>query len=116
MKKFSLFFAFVLSLSFTSNAFAGTTPTANSSELVRKEVLRMIDTPELSKHGIYEQEVPVTFSIDQDGRIVLEGVATEDAYLKEFIQKSLSNRKVQTKDLEVGAVYNITFLFLSEKA
>lgn len=116
MKKYSLFFALVLSFSFATNLSAGTAPTANSSELVRKEVLRMIDTPELSKHGIYEQEVSVAFSIDQDGRIVLEEVATQDVYLKTFLEKSLNKRKIETQNLEVGAVYTITFLFLSEKA
>ena len=115
MKTFRI--SFILALCFFAASFTYATPTyeAPNSEL-RKEVVKLIKTPELSKKGIAETHAFINFTINEDNEIVVLNIVSDNEYIIGYIKESLDNQKVEAKGLTAFTEYNIKFSFRSEKA
>lgn len=111
MKNARLSFAFCLLL--CTSAFAHPT---TLSDYLRKEVTRLIQSPELLKNGIEVELVNVQFSINEKGYLEIIHVGTDNGYLKEWIFDSINHKKINLKAIEYSleAIYQISFLFRAE--
>ena len=115
MKTFRI--SIVLALCFFATSFAFASPTAiNPNSELRKEVAKLIKTPELSKKGIAETQAVITFTVNENKEIVVLKVVCESEYITEYIQQSLNKQKVDADGLEAFTEYNLRVAFRSEKA
>ncbi|MCB0572773.1 MAG: hypothetical protein KDC66_23555 [Phaeodactylibacter sp.] len=115
MKTFRFFILSFVCLMAGSFAFA-TPPAVQSNTELRREVAKMIQAPELSKHGICEAQVYVCFTVDENNEIVVLDVVADNDYLKEYVAKSLNKQKIDTEGVEAYAKYGLKVAFRSEKA
>ncbi len=113
MKK--VFLSFVLFAAFASSIFANPVSSKEvPTQDLRKEVFRLIQNPELSKHGIKAAEVFVQFEVDEKGQINVLEVKSESDYLKTFITKRLNRQTLNIDNVPDGVNYNIKVAFESE--
>ncbi|HMQ46640.1 MAG TPA: hypothetical protein PKA00_03905 [Saprospiraceae bacterium] len=113
MKNARLSFAFVICLLVGTTALAS--PTA-ISDYLRKEITRLIQSPELIKNGIDVELVNVQFIINEKGYLEITQVETDNGYLKGWIIESINHKKINLKAIEYSleAIYQISFLFRTE--
>lgn len=114
MKTFQKFFALAIALSFTAVTFANN-PAYGPTDKLRKEVARLVADVELSKNGISNADVWINFTFDENNKIVVLDVDTENTYLKTFIKEKLNDQKVKVNSLVQNQEYNIKISFASEK-
>lgn len=113
MKK--LFLSFALFAAFSTAVFANTgAPSAADTKEVRKEVVRLIQTPELAKNGIKSADVFIKFTVEDDGTINVLKVKTDNEYLKNFITEQLDEQQLDVKSATATTDYNIKIAFQSE--
>ena len=107
--------SFALFAAFSTAVFAhtGTHGTADTKE-VRKEVIRLIQTPELAKNGIKSADVFLQFTLEDDGTINVLNVKTDNEYLKNFITQQLDEQQLDIKSTSATTDYNIKIAFQSE--
>ncbi len=117
MKTFRISFVLAFCILATSYAFSApvSADVSPNSEL-RKEVAKLIKTPELSKKGIAETHAFINFMVNEDNEIVILNVVSDNDYIKEFVRESLNRKKVEADGLETFTEYNIKIAFRSEKA
>jgi len=110
-------FSFVLALCLFAGSFAFANPAAvtPNSEL-RKEVVKLIKTPELSKKGIVETHAFINFTVNEDNEIIVLHVVSDSEFIREYVMQSLNKQKVGAAGLEAYAEYNIKVAFRSEKS
>ena len=109
-------FSFVLALCFFAGnfAFANLAVVTPNSEL-RKEVVKLIKTPELSKKGIVETHAFINFTVNEDNEIIVLHVVSDSEFIREYVMQSLNKRKINAAGLEAHTEYNIKVAFRSEK-
>ncbi|MCB0589213.1 MAG: hypothetical protein KDD06_28255 [Phaeodactylibacter sp.] len=114
MKTFRI--SFVLAFCFFAASFVSAAPdTAVTHSELRKEVAKLIKTPELGKKGIAETYAFIHFTVNENNEIVLLDVVSDSEYIREYITEALNKQKVDAKGLEAFTEYNIRFEFRSEK-
>ncbi len=116
MKTFRFSFVLVCCLFASSFAFAADSGGLNPQTQLRKEVAKLIHTPELSKNGIAETQAFINFTINEDNEIVVLNVIADNEYIKDYVTRSLNKRKINADGLEAFTEYNIKVAFRSEKA
>ena len=99
----------------TATLLSAASPNALANQMVRKEVTKMIQNPELNKNGIKAGDVLVSFTINKENEVVLLDIASNHTYLKNFVKEKLHNQKVTTDNVGVGQEYNIKISFESER-
>ena len=114
MKTFRISIVLALCFFATSFAFASPAAVTPTSEL-RKEVAKLIKTPELSKKGISETQAFINFTVNENHEIVVLKVICDNDFIKEYIKQSLNAQKVDAEGLEAFTEYNIRVAFRSEK-
>jgi len=117
MKNFR--FSFVLAVCFliSSSAFSapfGVDGSPNSE--LRKEVVKLIQAPELSKEGIAETFAFINFTVNERNEIVVLNVVSDSDYIREYIKQRLNKQKVDATGLEAFTEYNVKVAFRSEMA
>ena len=115
MKIFRISFVLSFCLLAASVAFAAPVDSKPNSEL-RKEVAKLIKTPELGKKGIAETYVFIHFMVNENKEIVVLNVVSDSDYIREHVRKSLENQKVDAQGLDAFTEYNVKISFRSEKA
>ena len=113
MKTFRI--SFVLAICFFAASFAFASPTITTNSELRKEVVKLIKTPELGKKGIAETHAFINFTINENNEIVVLNVVSDSEYIREYIENALNKQKVGTKGLDTFTEYNIKVAFRSEK-
>ena len=112
MKTFQILVALSLTLFVCTSSFANVNALSPTSQL-KKEVTKLVQNPELSKNGIKEADVKITFMINRVNEIVVLKVDTQNPYLETFIKEKLDNQKLDI-DVPTDTNFNITFSFNSE--
>lgn len=83
-------------------------------ENLRKEIVQLVQKPELNINGIKEGEVQVRFMLNERHEVVLLSVSTDNIYLKNFIKERLDKKKIETSNIAPMMKYKITINFSSE--
>ena len=103
----------LLSTVISFSSFGSGTPIANhptSMSNIQSELIQSLDRAELDKNGIYKASAKVTFNIDGENKIHVLNVASEEAYLIDFVKNHLQGVKTSSK-LEKEKVYRINISF-----
>lgn len=98
-----------------------TTPDLNDNNTyspgksLRKELVKMMDRPELNKNGIKDAEAEVRFLVNEYNEVQVLSVTTDNPYLEAFIKNRLNGQKVNTAEVSAFTKYNLKISFASEK-
>lgn len=117
MRIASITFALLFSFSLLN----ASTPAGNDNNIyspgksLRKELVKMMDSPELSKNGIKDAEAEVRFLINEYNEVLVLSVKTDNPYLESFIKNRLDGQKVNTAEVDVFTKYNLKVSFASER-
>lgn len=114
MKTFQKFFALAIALSFTATTFAAN-PAFGPTEKLRKEVARLVSDAELSENGINTADVWINFTLDENNKIIVLDVDTENSYLENFVKEKLEDKTIRINRLVQNTEYNIKISFATEK-
>ena len=116
MKTIRLFvvLSFALFISSTLSAYPNDNPLGPNEDL-RKEVVKLIQNPELSKNGIQKAEVVISFTVKENGKIELLKVSANNEYIEDFVKERLEDQKVTVDGVAPKANYNLKVSFESEK-
>ncbi|MFK8104377.1 MAG: hypothetical protein AB8G15_17750 [Saprospiraceae bacterium] len=106
----------VLAMFLTTTTFANSSTPKELSpkQSLKKRVLSLLDKPELADHGIEKATVTIEFKINENNRIELSDIGTEDEYLKNYLNRCLQKEKAFVEDLEKGTTHSLTLIFISE--
>lgn len=112
MKTFSFAFSLVLFL-FAATTATATPESGEDTQQLRREIARMIDAPQLEQIGLDETMAVVSFTINDDNEIVVQGVAAAKEEIVAHIKQELNGRALKYTDLEVGTLYSLKVQFKS---
>jgi hypothetical protein len=114
MKAFRFSLIIALCLFVGTQSFA--TSIIDSNKDLRREVSKMIDTPDLEAYGLTETMVFVNFTINENNEIIVLDVVSENDDIRETVFNSLNLRKVNTSGLEPEVNYTVKVAFRAEQA
>ncbi len=109
--KLGLIGIFLFSTMFSStNSFAKCTIDTTDA-ILRAELTKMIQHPNLKENGITEAEIQLRFTIDAKNTIQVLAVDSENEYLNEFVRKNLGNKRLNIQNIKKDKVYYLTIKF-----
>ena len=98
----------------TATLLQAASPNVATNQMIRKEVTKMVQNPQLIKNGIQAGEVIINFTINDANELVLLDVASRHPYLEKFVKEKLDRQKVGIENLSTGEEYNIKISFQAE--
>jgi len=90
-------------------------PDFGPTETLRKEVAKIVHSPELMKHGINEAIANIQFTVNEKNEVQVLDIETSYPFLEAFIEQRLTNRKLNTEGLTPNTVYTLAVLFQTEE-
>lgn len=109
--KFSLIGIFLFSSLFFNSSAIAKNPADSSATILRAELIKLIQNPELKAHGITDAEIQLQFSIGPKGEIQVVKIEAENDYLKNFVQKKIDHQKISNQDIRKDMIYYLTIRF-----
>ena len=79
---------------------------------LRSDVTYFIQNPQLKQHNILQEDVMISFTVNDQNRIELTNIDAESSYLKYFVQNKLDKQEVRTENTVKGRTYNIKVSFI----
>ena len=110
MKAISFVFSIALSL-FAFSSLSAAPDTGEAIQQLRREVVRMIDAPQLDQLGMDHTLAFVSFTINEANEVVVRGVAAADEAIETHIKQELNGRTIKLSDLERGQTYRLKVTF-----
>lgn len=97
-------FAIALAIMVGTNTFANSEPVSSKN---KKD--SPFEVKDLFKHYLltYHKDLygKVVFSLDEDRKIVVHSVATQDDFLREYVMKQMKDRVLKGEEWEIGKPY-----------
>ena len=85
--------------------------TDTSAAVLRAELMKMIQNPNLRQNGIAEANVQIQFTIGDKGEINIVKIDTESEYLTSFIKEKLDNQRINIEKIRKDKVYFLKVRF-----
>ncbi len=105
-----LSFALILSLvSLSQSAFANNGDDPQTTATLRKDIVKLVDNPDLEVNGIASEEVMLKFYLNNEQEIVVVDTGTDNAYLDSFIKNRLNYKRM--KENAKAGFYRIKITF-----
>ena len=97
-------------VSMSSNLYANDGNDPETISILRSNIVKLVDAPDLGENGIRSVEVKLKLYINKDQEIVVVDTGTENNYLDSFLKNRLNYHKVKDNNLRPG-IYNIKITF-----
>jgi len=102
---------FVLVLSFLFSTQVSANHVEDSNTGIKTELEKLVKGPSLVEHGLGNEEISVSFRIDEHNKITVLGMRSDSKYLKQFVYEKLNNQTIDLDKFEVNTTYKVTFKF-----
>ena len=79
---------------------------------LRSDVTYFVQNPQLKQNNILQEDVMITFTVNDHNRIELTNVDAKSPYLKRFVESKLDRQEVRTENTVKGRTYNIKVSFI----
>ncbi len=109
LKSGLLCFVLVLSFMFSTQVSANNVEDSNTG--IKIELEKLVKNPSLIKNGLGNENINVSFRINEHNEIVVIGMKSESKYLKQFVYEKLNKQTIDLDNYKVNTTYKVTFKF-----
>jgi len=102
---------FVLVLSFLFSTQVAAYNVEDSNAGIKIELEKLVKNSNLVENGLGNQDISVSFRINEQNEIVVIGMKSDSKYLKKHIYDKLNNQTIDLENYEVNTTYKVKFKF-----
>ncbi len=99
----------VLSSMFSTQVAAYNVEDSNAG--IKTELEKLVNTPNLAQHGLDQEDISISFRIDENKNITVMGMKSESSYLKKFVYNCLNNQTINLDNFQVNTTYKVKLKF-----
>lgn len=81
---------------------------------LRSDVTYFVQNPQLKQNNILQEDVMISFTVNDENRIELTNIDVKSPYLKRFLVSKLDRQEVRTKNAIKDRTYNIKVSFIQK--
>ena len=81
---------------------------------LRSDINYFVQNPQLKQHNILQEDVMISFKVNEQNQIELINVDSKTPYLKNFVINRLERQQVRTENTVKGKTYNVKVSFISK--
>lgn len=81
---------------------------------LRSDVTYFVQNPQLKQNNILQEDVMISFTVNDKNRIEVTNIDAQSPYLKRFINSKLDRQEVRTENTVKGRTYNIKVSFIGK--
>ena len=81
---------------------------------LRSDVTYFVQNPKLKQNNILQEDVMISFTVNDKNRIEVTNVDAQSPYLKRFVKSKLDRQEVRTENTVKGRTYNIKVSFIGK--
>lgn len=81
---------------------------------LRSDINYFVQNPQLKQHNILQEDVMISFKVNEQNQIELINVDSKTPYLKNFVINRLERQAVRTENTIKGKTYNVKVSFISK--
>lgn len=116
MKTFRIVLSAILLTAFATASFASNPDSASAAKELRREISRMIESPDLNQLGVEETFVFINFKVNENNEIIVLNVLGMTDEICELVKESIDHHKVAGLGLKADQEYNLRVNFVAEGA
>ena len=81
---------------------------------LRSDVTYFVQNPKLKENNILQEDVLISFKVNDNNRIELINIDANSLYLKKFVTQHLERQEVRTENTVKGRTYNVKISFIQK--